>query len=594
LARILWESESPDDATVEKVDEHRQRAEQLLPKTAEAYFLRAMTALTIKDKLDLLDDALRLDPSHYESRRLRAYIYQASRKYEEFERDALVMIALPPRKSLDYSLHAIACHQLGQYEEAIEDYNSAINLTAVEDPQYVDLNARRCDTLMAMRQYDRVIADARQCLEFVKDAIPLEFRIFCALIALGDYEQANSLFQRVIDSDHFALHKLRDWCRKYVFDTLQAGRAWHPPGSEPKGFAFQAMLEADETYHRLSAKARRVVTDAFTAHWSPDGAKLAFSTGFVGHSGVAVWDVETGETDLLIVPGKDPQWSPDGRHIVFVRDCQALPVSGLASAERENRPPTRGGKGVWIMKEEVWIMKADGMEARRLVSGRWPRWRHDPNHIYLYSQSDRMLCQMSIEHADSRPQPILTCDDRLPEISPDEKYVACIEGTSLKILELASGSLSTEWTFPSELRGTTWASDGCELCFGAERFAEISSGLWVYDLDKKQTRKVLEGPVQPRSLALDGTKLVLNLPSPYFEIWVADLDPNAGIVESLGPGLTLDEHCQEQLAFYTQRIKANPEDANNYSRRAQYHGYLGDRASASADMRRWTPLGVRL
>jgi hypothetical protein len=89
-------------------------------------------------------------------------------------------------------------------------------------------------------------------------------------------------------------------------------------------------------------------------------------------------------------------------------------------------------------------------------------------------------------------------------------------------------------------------------------------------------------------MAPDGTKLVFSLDAPYFEIWAADLDPNTSIVESLGPSLTLEEHLQEELAFYTQRIEANPEDANSYHLRAQYHGYLGDRASANADMRRWS------
>jgi len=502
------------------------------------------------------------------------------------EDDATAMIALPPRDSLGYSLRATARHQLGQYERAITDYDSAISFTERGDPRYIDLNARRCDVLMAMGQYDRVIADARQCLEAVQDTIPLEFRVFCALIALGDYEAAGSLFRRVTESNSAARGKLRNWSMKYVFDTLDVGRSWHRPDIVPEGVAFLAMLEADETYHHLSAKARRVVTDAFTAHWSPDGTKLAFSTGFWGYSGVAVWDAETRQTDLLIVPGKDPRWSPDGRYLVFVRDCLALPLSEFVGAERVNRH--RG-----VQDQEVWIMKSDSAEPRRLVSGSWPRWSRDPNHIYFYSQRDGALCEISIEDADARPQTLLKCADLWSEISPDGKYVACEEGTSLKVLELASASLRAEWTFPSQSRGKTWSSDGRELCFNAFGFGGIPSGLWVYDLDKKQTRKVLEGPIWPSSLAPDGTQLVFNLEAPYFEIWVADLDPNTSIVDSLGPGLTLDELYQEKLAFYTQRIEANPEDANNYRLRAQYHGHLGDRASANADMRWWAILAPR-
>ena len=581
LARILWESPSTDAEKLKKIDEHRRRAEELLPETAEAYFLRAMTAVTIKEKFEFLDQALSLGPSHYESYRLRACTHYASRRYEKMERDAIAMIALRPRDPLGHSLQAIAWHQLGRYEDAIEAYDSAIRFTQREDPQYVDLNARRCDALMAMGQYNRVITEARQCLEVVADTIPLEFRIFCALTALGDYEEAGSMFQRVTDSSPASRTKLRDWSRKYVLDRLHAGQPWHPPGNEPEGVAFMPMLEAQRTYRNLSAKARRVVTDAFTAHWSPDGTKLAFSTGFFGYSGVAVLDAVTGETDLLIVPGKDPRWSSDGRYLAFVRDCQALPVSELAGAERVSRHRA-------LEDEEVWIMRADGTEPRRLAFGNHPCWGRDPNHIYFYSQGDGALCEISIEDSGSKHRPILKCVDGAPEISPDEEYVACIEGTSLKVLELASGSLFAECTFPSGLMGKTWSLDGRELCFSTMKFTEILSGLWVHDLDKKQTRKVLGGPVRPISLAPDGTQLVFNLPSPYFEIWVADLDPNAGIVDSLGPGLILEEHYQKQLALYTQRIEANPEDANNYFLRAQFHGRWGDRASANADMRRWS------
>jgi Tol biopolymer transport system component len=506
------------------------------------------------------------------------------------EDDALSMIILRPHDLLGYSLRAVARHQLGQYERAIDDYDSAIRLTTRENPQYVELNTQRCDTLMAMGQYDRVIADARKCLEVAEGIIHLEFRIFCALTVLGNYEEANSLFERVTESDLEVRDKFTDWSKKYVFDRLQENRLWHPPGSEPEGEAFLSMLDAQRTYHNLSAKARRVVTDAFTAHWSPDGTKLAFSTGFHGYSGVAVWDAGTRQTDLLIVPGKDPEWSPDGCYLAFVRDCQALPLSDLAYAERMSRHRPRED-------EEVWIMKADGTEPRRLTSGRWPCWSHDPNHIYFYSLNDSTICKMSIEDTDARSQRILKCTDRLPEISPDKNYVACAEGRSLRVVELASGSLFTELKFALGFQGKAWSSDSRELCFGAGKFEEIPSGLWVHNLHEKQTTKVLEGPIQPRSLAPDGTKLVVNLASPYFEIWMADLDPNTSIVESLGPGQTIEEcyeqHYREQLASYTRRIEAYPEDANNHFFRARIYDQAGEREKAHSEMIQYAAIASR-
>ncbi|UCG58945.1 MAG: protein kinase, partial [Phycisphaerales bacterium] len=46
--------------------------------------------------------------------------------------------------------------------------------------------------------------------------------------------------------------------------------------------------------------------------------------------------------------------------------------------------------------------------------------------------------------------------------------------------------------------------------------------------------------------------------------------------------------AREKVGYFTDRIEANPQDANDYFRRAQCYDYLGDRASADADMRRWS------
>ena len=73
LARILWESESPNIEKLKEIDEHRQKAEALLPETADAYFLRAMTAITVKEQFASLDKALHLNPEHYRIIQTRLY-----------------------------------------------------------------------------------------------------------------------------------------------------------------------------------------------------------------------------------------------------------------------------------------------------------------------------------------------------------------------------------------------------------------------------------------------------------------------------------------------------------------------------------------
>ncbi|MBM4029985.1 MAG: tetratricopeptide repeat protein, partial [Planctomycetes bacterium] len=397
LARILWESASSDAEKLKEIEAHGRQAETLLPETAEAHFLRAMTALTVKEQLAALDKALQLDPSHYESLRLRAFTYYASRKYDRLREDARVMTVLRLRDPLGHSLRAMAWRASGRYPEAIADYDRALVLTPGDDPAHLRLATERSETLLAMRDYERVLAEAPVA---AKDGSPLPYHLFGALTALGDYEKATALFRQIIAPGHEARRKFQDWCSSYVFDTLEARQSWHPAGREPTDAAFLPMIEAEETYRSLSAKGRRLTTDGFSAAWSPDGRKLLFSLGVQGRSGVAVFDPATKETDLLIVPGKDPRWSPDGKFIAFVRDRQNLRLEELATAERGSPQPP-------VTDEEVWVMSAAGTEPRRLARGSWPSWGSDSAHLYYLSRGDGALCSISLSGQEPASKPIL-------------------------------------------------------------------------------------------------------------------------------------------------------------------------------------------
>ena len=581
LARILWESESPNAEKLKEIEEHRQQAEALLPEMAEAYFLRAMTAVTIKEQLAALDKALQLDASHYESRRLRAFTYYASRKYEKMKDDALVLTVVRPRDPVGYSLRAIAFRELGKQQEAIAEYDTAIALTPKEDPEYVNLTVQRSEVFLRMGDYERVVAEAPVDMQ---NLAPLRYHVFAALTALGDYEKASGLFRQIISPGQNAQDRFQDWCSKYVFDTLEDGRSWHPPEREPLGVAFLPMVEADESWHQLSAKARRVITDGFTANWSPDGKRLAFSLGVRGRSGVAVFDPATKETELLIVPGKDPRWSPDGKYIAFVRDCQFLRVSEVLDIESRN--PRR-----WQRDEEVWVMNADGTEPRRLVRGGWPSWSGDSMSIYYHSRVDRALYSISIVNQNAQPERIMACSDFYPSVSPDNQYAAYLEDASLKIKDLASETVVAEWPVPFVTwGGIAWSPAGRELCLAGNDLAKDRTGLWIYGFDRSQAVKVLSGQIVSASWSPMATDLAFNLGLPYSEIWAAHLNPKVSTVKSLGPGRTLEEHGQEVTTLYTRRIKADPTDADAYLRRAQQNHYLHQEARVRADMRCYTAI----
>jgi len=93
--------------------------------------------------------------------------------------------------------------------------------------------------------------------------------------------------------------------------------------------------------------------------WSPDGSKIAFDQDLDEPSlgvDVAVLDTETGkQTNLTRRPGNDfaPAWSPDGKQIALLRD------TGWALLDWCG----------WDLNGELWVMRADGTNLRRLAKG---------------------------------------------------------------------------------------------------------------------------------------------------------------------------------------------------------------------------------
>jgi len=583
--RVLWESEQLDTETLDKIEEHRQKAEELLPETAEAYFLRAMTALTISERFEFLDQALKADPSHYGACRLRALTYYASRRYEKMREDARVMVVLRPRDSLGYSLRATALTKLGRYEEAIADYDRAISCPSIEDPQRVELYAQRCETLIRTSNYEEAIAYGNRCLMEFPDETVLHFHVSCALTALGRYEDASALFERVAKPDPALRSRFRDWAMKYVFDTLEAGRSWHPPDSDPRGIASLAMIEAEKIYNHLSAHgAMRLISDGFAADWSPDGRKLAFSLGVRGTSGLATFDLTSREMDLLIVPGRDPKWSPDGRHIAFVRDRPALSLSKLTKAERRYRYSWTE----WVEEVEVWVVREDGTEPRRLASGGGPFWSQDSKHVNYSFKG--ILRSKSIEDSETPAQEILKVTGSELNVSPDGNYVANSRNGSLEIRERISRAVVAQCEVPPRLSRGSWAPNGRQLTLLDLNDPETTTGLWIYDLDVMQIRKVLAGPIAGASWSPGETALAFSLGPPFCEIWIANLDPSVSTIDALGPGRTKEEYYQDNVGHYTQAITADPEDAKSYLRRARYHHYLDNQEDYIADMNKYVGL----
>ncbi|MHC4603042.1 MAG: protein kinase domain-containing protein [Planctomycetota bacterium] len=556
LARIYLESDPGDPETTEeykeKAKEHQHKGEELFSESAEAYFNRSMMAGTVNKTLEWLNKGIDFDPGHYDSREARAMTYYALRDYRNMERDAVAIITLKGWDSRGHSLMAIALRETENFAEAVKYHNKAINITPAE----AELYDQRRRTHMRMGNYEQALSDAQECVRLRPDENAYHFHVFSAFVALGRYEEARVEYAAIVEMDSGAKRQFNQWTAKEVFNILGAGQELNLPEGSSQEAAFWAMHEAANYYRELDTKAaKRMATRGFKAVWSPDGTELAYSRGVVGSSGIEILDLESRETRLLTVPGKDPAWSPDGQYVGYVRDRQTLKLADLA-AERVLKRESHS-------QDEVWIIKSNGTESRKLAEGGEPTWNSLSKGVFFHSHVDRMLCSIGVDDPSAEPEHIVSCRSLYPAISPDEKYVADAGGNELRIVELSTGSLIASWSAPVGERGllVAWSPNGRELCIGGYHDSDL--GLWIYELETQKASKVLNVRVTRAAWSPDGSRMLIDLARPYFEIWVAELKPDVSTAEALGPGRTLDDHYQYLTRQYTRAIEADALDGDS-------------------------------
>jgi serine/threonine protein kinase/tetratricopeptide (TPR) repeat protein len=526
LARIYLESGARDPHIKDKAEVHLQHGEQLLPRTAQAYVLRAVVAQTVEGTLGWLEEALQLDPANYDAHRARALTCFALGEYHDMETEASIMIGSQPKNGVGYSLRAMARRELALarndselLSKAVADHNRAISLTSSHDSRLADRRNQRHQTFMRMGKYDDALGDLQACLQVRPRDPDYHFDLFCVLLALGHYEKAQGEYDDILKSGLMHPVHFDSLAAKYVSDRLWSGGSWYPQDKPPVGTAFQSMYAAARQYHQLAERARRVVPEGFHPSFSPDGAQLAYSRGVLGASGIEILDLGTGKARLLTVPGKDPAWSPDGQDILYVRDRQFLSMQDLA-LPGEEKPQS------WE-QEEVWIIRADGTDRPRfLAQGGWPNWSGDSKRLYCHSRLDKMVYSMSTDPNNPNPKEVFACETQFPVVSPDERFIAFIEKKSgtFKIVDLTDGSEAASWSGlgGNNLSFISWSADGKRLAIGCY----WQGGLWVYDRDTNRATRILEGSFAWSGWsAPDMSRMVVEraFGAWHHEIWIADV-----------------------------------------------------------------------
>jgi dipeptidyl aminopeptidase/acylaminoacyl peptidase len=140
-----------------------------------------------------------------------------------------------------------------------------------------------------------------------------------------------------------------------------------------------------------------------SAVWSPDGGRIAFTTGASGYSQVGVVDVETGRVTSITYDRRDHGgigWSPDGRWLVFTRSDGAGMARELvvALADGSGSPavlvdgpavrssPRFSPDGAWIAfletagnrTADIWLVPAEGGTPRQVTHS---MGRVNPEHL---------------------------------------------------------------------------------------------------------------------------------------------------------------------------------------------------------------------
>jgi hypothetical protein len=445
------------------------------------------------------------------------------------ETDALALIVSRPKDSFGYFVSATARFEQSKYEQALKDIEQALVLAPLETNRHIELLDLQCRTRLALGQYQRVVSDTESYLQQFPDKTIFSFHKFCAHLALGQYDQARAVFHGIAENNNQAEQELINWSMKYVFDTLAAGRNWHKPGRRPEGAPFIYMNEAEDSYTEYAAKGRRLISKGYAVDCSPDGTKLAYSSSAMGASGVALYDLRTGQSELLIVPGNYPCWSPDGQYIAFVRSRHVLDMAVLASVGHVRVYDGRLEEG-----PEVWVMRCDGTETRRLAFGTWPSWSPDGNDVFYRSVKENALCKIAAHDRTAQPHILLETGNGWPSVSPDGSQVAMIySDTRLCITDLEEPAPRPVpvCDFP-DLRfyGGRWSPSGRWFGLGGYDLLK-RNGLWIYDMNQHRARKMLSGLESTARWSADEKSLFYFVDPPILEIWMADM-------ESLGPSMT--------------------------------------------------------
>jgi Tol biopolymer transport system component len=204
--------------------------------------------------------------------------------------------------------------------------------------------------------------------------------------------------------------------------------------------------------------------------WSPDAGTIAFASKRSGTFDLYAMNSDGSGTRRLTSTKDDdmqPDWSPDGLRIVFVRGSpgrlfvMAADGAGarrVTDAQADETDPAWSPDGRWIVYSrrepgssirELWLVRPDGSEPHRLTElggvAQGPSWSPDGRRIAFSANVNQNRFDIYTVGADATDVKLLTSrDDSFePDWSPDGKTIAFSEAGAIVVIDVGNGDLQT-------------------------------------------------------------------------------------------------------------------------------------------------------
>ena len=209
-------------------------------------------------------------------------------------------------------------------------------------------------------------------------------------------------------------------------------------------------------------------------------ATLSFSRSEIAGGGVYV--ASKNRVRLVVPAATDPAWSPDGRRLaylapgasgaadVFLADADGTNRGRLTATNGEEASPTWSpdGRRVAVEREgRIVVLRADGVELRKLAAGTEPAWSPGGRRIAFVSGGDLY----TVGATGGAPQRVTNspASETSPAWSPDARRLAFVtdeEGAAdIRVLDLRSGAVTRLTADASTDSMPTFSADGASVVF---------------------------------------------------------------------------------------------------------------------------------